>query len=459
MNRIAIIHSSDVSPTIRRAIDFLSEFILDLTLDFPFCFSTDDVMPDDVEIKIYVGTNMGAGTASFDSPEQYYISVKDNNVIIDGSDDVGVLYGVMDFYNKYLISRKYANTDVIAYDVFSTTLTDFSLMGSPSVRERGIWTWGHVIYDYKRFLDNMARLKLNSIVMWNDFLPFNIKEIIDYAHILGIKIILGYSWGWDQGCKDISLSTLSGMEKKIFEKHKREYSGLDIDGIYFQTVTELSDEYIEGVLVADAVTSFVNRTCDLFYNEYPDLLIEFGLHATSVKNRLSIIKNVDKRVRIVWEDLGSMPFSYSAHAIDNYETTLELVKETATLRGEDDNYGVVPKSLTFLDWSTFVHPKGAQNIGVSTEYVRENRIIRKRRAWRKSVAGWLKNGELAQRAIAELCKIKGGSFSVNALLEDGMFEEQIMYPIALLSEILWNPFGDYGALVSDVTLRDYVSFT
>ncbi len=460
MSKLAIIHPASPSKTVRRAVAFLSEFLLDFTFEYPVCFSEKDAIPDDT-LNIYLGTKKNNkkvyefSDVSLNKAEQYNICVKENYILIEGFDDAGTLYGVMDFYNHYLIKQKY-------YGSFSfkpeAPLPAFSRVSAPDTEERGIWTWGHVIYDYKHFLDNMAKLKMNSIIIWNDFVPFNIQEILDYAHDLCIKVILGYPWGWDQKCKEISLSTLDNMSEEIFEKFEKDYSYLDIDGIYFQSITELNEEHIEGVLVAEAVVNFVNKTSALFYDKYPELLIEFGLHATSVKNRLEYIARTDKRVRIVWEDLGSMPFAYGGAAVENFDETLELALKTATLRGEDDNFGIVPKAMTCLDWSTFQHPLGAQNWGVSSKAMKENRIIRKRKNWRNSLAVWMINGEYALKMFKALIDTKGGNLSINVLIEDGMFEEQITYQAALFSEMLWGSRADYNELVRDVVIREYVEF-
>lgn len=460
MSKLAIIHPANPSKTARRAVAFLSEFLLDFTFEYPFCYSDSDTIPDGT-LNIYLGTKENnrkvkeLSEVILSKAEQYNICVKESYVIIEGFDDAGTLYGVMDFYNHYLIKQKY-------YGGFGfkpeAPLPEFSRVSAPDTAERGIWTWGHVIYDYKHFLDNMAKLKMNSIIIWNDFVPFNIQEILDYAHELCIKVILGYPWGWDQRCREMSLSVLDNMSEEIFEKFERDYSQLDIDGIYFQSITELNEERIEGVLVAEAVTNFVNRTSALFYDKYPELLIEFGLHATSVKNSLEYIARTDKRVRIVWEDLGSMPFSYGGAAVENFDETLELALKTATLRGTDDNYGIVPKAMTCLDWSAFRHPIGAQNWGVSSKAMKENRIIRKRRNWRNSLAVWMINGDYALKMFKALIDVKGGNLSINVLIEDGMFEEQIMYQAALFSEMIWDCGADYNDLVRDVVIREYVEF-
>ena len=464
MNKLAIIHPEKPSKTVRRAVAFLSEFLLDFTFEYPFCFSENDIIPEDA-INIYLGTKENnekvkeLSNVSLNKAEQYNICVKENYILIEGFDDAGTLYGVMDFYNHYLIKQKYyVGIDVDFCFKLEAPLPEFSRISAPDTAERGIWTWGHVIYDYKHFLDNMAKLKMNSIIIWNDFVPFNIQEILDYAHELCIKVILGYPWGWDQRCSEMSLSRLDNMSDEIFAKFEKDYSHLDIDGIYFQSITELNEEYLEGVLVAEAVTNFVNKTSAMFYNKYPDMLIEFGLHATSVKNSLEYIAHTDKRVRIVWEDLGSMPFSYGGAVVENFDETFELALKTAMLRGEDDNFGIVPKSMTCLDWKSFEHPISAQNWGVSSNAMKENRIIRRRKNWRKSLAVWMINGDYALKMFKKLIDAKGGILNINVLVEDGMFEEQIMYQAALFSEMLWDSGADYNELVRDVVIREYVEF-
>ena len=55
MSKLAIIHPDNPSKTVRRAVAFLSEFLLDFTIEYPFCFSVNDDIPDGTT-KIYLGT-------------------------------------------------------------------------------------------------------------------------------------------------------------------------------------------------------------------------------------------------------------------------------------------------------------------------------------------------------------------------------------------------------------------
>ena len=118
MKKIAIIYPEAPDKTIRRAVDFLTEFILDFTLEYPLCLSVEEFCISCDYIPIYLGTKENnpairkLSTAHLTRPEQYHLSVKDGTVIIEGYDVSGVLFGVMDFYNKYLIPTKYAHPDI-----------------------------------------------------------------------------------------------------------------------------------------------------------------------------------------------------------------------------------------------------------------------------------------------------------------------------------------------------------
>ena len=68
------------------------------------------------------------------------------------------------------------------------------------------------------------------------------------------------------------------------------------------------------------------------------------------------------------------------------------------------------------------------------------------------------NGDYALKMFKALIDVKGGNLSMNVLIEDGMFEEQIMYQAALFSEMIWDCGADYNDLVRDVVIREYVEF-
>ena len=53
---------------------------------------------------------------------------------------------------------------------------------------------------------------------------------------------------------------------------------------------------------------------------------------------------------------------------------------------------------------------------------------------------------------------KGGDLYITPLVEDGMFEENIMFVVALFSEMMWDTKTPTSEMISEVALRSYVDF-
>lgn len=464
MKKPAIIYGAYNTGLQKKAVEVLSAFLLDYTYEYPVCIP----YGSDVDLSgyrcIYIGTAANNGYIAADpgkmpeGPEAYCIKLRDNNAIIQGSDDSGVLYGCIDFYNRFIVMAEHPDDDRYWIDPFESDWPDFEYSSRPAISSRGIWTWGHVIYDYKSFIDHMALLKMNTLIVWNDHPPVNARDMIAYAHDCGVKVIWGFSWFWDTRCDRIDVEAACAAGDRILADYERDYKPLGGDGVYFQSFTELSEETIGGRLIAEAVTEFVNKTAAGFFEKEPGLELQFGLHATSVKERLDYIKNVDPRIRIVWENCGSFPFSYIPGDVRDFDSTSEFVERIATLRGESERFGAVTKGLTKLDWSRFEHIQGPVHIGKASALFKENRIIRKRRIWRYLQAYWLTNADKACEMIRLMQKCTRGNTCITALVEDGMFEEEIMYPVALYSEMLWDCETDIKELMCRTALRSYVDF-
>ena len=461
MKKIAIIYGNYEKQ--KKAVEILTEIIVEFLHSYPACVEYGKEVSAD--IKIYIGTANDNefikknSTNNLVHREEYGICVKNNTVIIEGSDDAGVLYGCVDFYNKYILNCEYPESfHLKCENPFENDLPDFEYSSYPKISNRGIWTWGHVIYDYKGFIDNMVRLKMNSVVIWNDVVPVNAKEMVDYAHEVGIKVIWGYSWFWDTDCKKIDVQSVYDGIDDILKKYEDEYLPLGGDGIYFQSFTEVHTEDIGGILVAEAVTNFVNATSDKFFEKYPGIELQFGLHATSVKEKLEYIKNVNPGVRIVWEDCGAFPFAYIPSKTDGFDETLELTEKIAVLRGNDDRFGVVTKGISNLDWSEFVHLEEPIYFGVSSKFMRKERVLKKQKNWKYIQSYWMTNVGFAREAMKVMSDKKNGELYALGLVEDGMFEETIMFPVALYAEILWNPYEETNKIINEVALRNYVEF-
>ena len=446
MKTFAILTPQNPTGLICRAVEILSSTLLDYTVAYPVC-CTEGTLSEPADFHcIHIGTKQTNdyirthSAAKLTLPEEYAIAVSDSTVMIEGYDDAGVLYGAIDFYREYLMSCEYpSDARIHRHDILSSdTLPACFLQSAPAVRERGLWTWGHVIYDYRGYLDNMMMLKMNCVIIWNDFLPSNAREIIAYAHARNIRVIWGFAWLWDTDCAKFDMHTLRDQSAGILEKFEREFAGIDVDGIYFQTFTELGTDNINGVLIAEAAADFVNHTAEMFYRRWPEMEIQFGLHAESVRSRLEFLRRVDPRIRIVWENCGAFPFSYQPNQVAGFDETAAFVREIAHLRGEGERFGAVTKGLVNLDWSQFVHSRGSHCIGVSNARFKHNRVDRKAPIWKFVQASWIANADYAQEMIRIMADETGGDLCICGLLEDGMFEDGIQYPTALFARMLWN---------------------
>ena len=292
MKKTAIIYGELKTDIQKRAIEELSGILFEYLSEYPICIQYNENIDCDTYRCIYIGTKNNASYIKNNSkfelslPESYAIEVKEDTVMIEGYDDAGVLYGVLDFYNKYLVKYEYTKIVRNSNENFSNPferepLCELEYISSPSIKERGLWTWGHVIYDYREYLRNMMRLKMNGVVIWNDFVPANARDIVAYAHSCNIKVYWGFAWLWGTSFDELSLAHLQGEPEKIFRKYEEEYADAGGDGIYFQTFTELDGDNIGGVMIAEAAMNFVNKTATLFYEKYPDMEIQFGLHPGS----------------------------------------------------------------------------------------------------------------------------------------------------------------------------------
>ncbi len=469
MKKIALVHGDLSSPVERKAVAVLSELLLDYTMEYPCCYPAgSEPAQDPAYICIYLGTRESnpavarLSHATLTHPEEYAIRVSQGTILVEGYDPSGVLYGCMDLYHKYLLKQEYPlDEERYRVNCLEAPLPDAEFSSYPAVRERGLWTWGHVIYDYRGYLDNMVKLKMNTLIVWNDQPPVNAAEMVAYAHACGIQIIWGFSWLWGTDCHAIPLASLEEHSAAICAQYEREYSHLGGDGIYFQTATEVNEQEQGGVVIAEAVSRFVNRTAALIYEKHPDLRIQFGLHATSVRDHLDCIAQVDPRIQIVWENCGAFPFAYLAEGSSSPAQMAEtdaLVRRITVLRGQDDRFGAVTKGLTKLDWTSFAHRPAPGYIGVSSRAVRDDRIVRKSRIWRRLQADWLLHADKALHYVRMMAEQKAGDLCLTALVEDGMFEENIMYPVALYAEMLWDRHAPLDALIGEVALRSYITF-
>lgn len=408
------------------------------------------------ECLIYLGTDK-----TIDVPKNgYRIKVYKNEygndtIVLNGDGYANELYSAVDFKNKYLVKarEKGINNPVYYFEnIFKKDMPEYDEKFKPYINERALWTWGYVIYDYKGYIDNMLKLKLNMLIIWNDYPPVNAEELVAYAHKKGIKVIWGFSWGWGTNCMEADVENLDAISDEVVEKYERDYANLNGDGIYFQTFTETENDTINGKVIAEAAVSLVNKTADRILTKYPDLKIQFGLHAMSVKNKTEYIKNVDERVLILWEDCGAFPFSNMPFETEGFEETMEFADKIKNLRNA--GFGELYKGMSRIDWGAFEHQPGPYVIGEYDKNFVDEKTKEKHKIWKYIQAYWISNAKYVKEKVEKL----NADTLVAALVEDGLFDKKVWYPAALYAEILWNPKKDIDEILKDTALMTDVSF-
>ena len=368
--------------------------------------------------------------------------------VIAGHDARGVLYGVEDF-NARVLGVDHLRDRVHELHRTLDDLPAFSRSEFPRIDNRGIWTWGYVIYDYRRFIDNMARLRMNLLTMWNDAPPVNIRQAVDYAHSRGLKVAMGFHWGW--GMKDLDLGNpehVRLLRDDVLHEYEANYAHLPLDGIYFQTLTETGDTARGGVPIVKLACDMVNTVGRAILDRHPGLWIQFGLHATSILENYVYLENLDPRITITWEDAGTFPYSYRpfltetvAPSINTPEKTIEYSRKLARLRGGRE-FAMLPKGFANIDWSYEFENHGSYLMGEWCGASVRDRLEMLRAHWDRVNGLWMANYPHAVRFFREVLAVGPKTTTVMALVEDGMFEAEIQPSVALFSHILWNPHED-----------------
>ena len=389
----------------------------------------------------------------FDNPDNEELKI----VVITAHDDVNVFYGAIDFTDNYLPEATPYRSNALRKrdETFNDKIPDYIKKSSPKATIRSIFTWGQPINDFRRYIENAARLKFNRIIIWNDFLPINSEDIVDYAHEYGIEIFWGFAWGWTTDCNVTDLNNLNEMKKSVVDNFKKTYLNAKGDGIYFQSFTETDLENKDGIIIADAVTGFVNSVAEEVFKLSPDIKIQFGLHASSVKNNLEFLEKVDERIEIVWEDCGCFPYHYRPETAtpEAFEETLEFTEKIIALRNYGQT-GLVYKGMMTMDWYNFVHQAGPYIMGKSADELIKNDIEMLTPMWRYIQTLWLqKAGKYAWEFTRRIYEMVKGDIEVNLA---GTLEGGIWYPYALCAELMWNAEENFEVIEKRVLNRPWV---
>lgn len=396
----------------------------------------------------------------------YLLKVIDNEdspesslVLITAKNESALYRGAVYFIDDYVVKNSPMLAGKLTYRFFDGRLVPGEHKEQIKSKTRSIFAWGHAINDYREYIENMARLGLNQLILWNDYAPLNARDVVEYAHSYNIEVIWGFAWGWDEKrCENLTAlndEMLEEMKRNVYKTYYSTWQGLG-DGIYFQSFTETNMDTLNGRCIASIVTDFVNEVAGNLLEKEPNLHIQFGLHALSVHNHLSEIARVDKRVEILWEDCGDFPYSYGVFNLcdeEKFEKTVQFTKDIILLRGANAKTGIVFKGHATLDWTRFIHQKGPFILGQNSNFVKEHDKYLRSSGWTTLTAGWIKNGERAKR-IAELALLLSNG-NVNLCMA-GVYDGGIRLPMALCAEIFKDPTEKFEDTLERVNSREVV---
>lgn len=416
----------------------------------------------------HIASLVKEGTLALGSDEQAYAVKLDKSpfdeecqaLVLAGNTPEGALYGLRDFQHEYVTAQLYRCE--YYYDSYFKLFVDampaWEKVGQPAIERRGLWTWGHVIYDYKGYIDHMALWKMNVLTIWNDFAPLNAAEVVAYARSRGIGVVWGFSWCWGEKVDPGDPEALGRWTQRVIDTYESQYANLDGEGIYFQTFTEHEGARMNGKSTAELAVDWVNAIAAPLLARHPALRLQFGLHANGVVDDLPAFAGIDPRISIVWEDGGSFPFHYDPAKIDTIDVTVERLKLMASLRGQREDMGVIVKGGSILPWPRFEHQKGPFILGTGERRAMARHAADEETLYRYNQAQWMKNLDCLLRGIRAVAEGQAYQRLVQGLFEDSLWELKPWVPGALLAEAMWNPNRAADDIVALVAQSDDAHF-
>jgi hypothetical protein len=407
-----------------------------------------------------------------DHPEGYSIRIGQqpwNNALkviaICGASPAGTLYGVEHFNTEIIGHEAVRDLPEDKLNVLAE-LPERTISEQPVIQQRGIWTWGYPVYDYRNFIDNMARLRMNTMIIWNDIPPVDFPDLIEYANSRAINVIPGFHWGWGRKLDLSCPENIAAIKNHVLDDFNRNYADLDINAIYFQTLTETPETKVGSHSIAKLSCNLVNEIGNDLLKIRPDIKIYFGLHAVSILDDYSSFESLDKRISIVWEDAGVIPYCIDpvtnlkdTHRgwrppMDDLPKTIDYSKKLAALRNRQE-FMMVAKGFPNISWSDFENHKKFLLAG-QTPYRINEKLHSRKALWNRVNSRWIKNYPAALRFFNEILAEKPRETMVTALIEDGMFEAGIMDGPAIFGAMLWNPSHDADYYMRFIS-NDYYS--
>lgn len=322
----------------------------------------------------------------------------------------------------------------------------------------GLWTWGGRVFNWQRYLDHMHRSGMDRVVLWHAKVPANARQIRDYAHGLGIRVLWGFNWSWNSPvCLNCELDAAEWRDR-VLNILAEEYAPLAPDGICFQvggtefggkcrvdcsTCRTAAEEGVGGLFVKFAA-SIINAVKET----YPGLYLSAGVHLGGVHGSFAELQTLDPSVNIMWEDLPGpgrhieVPFAYDWDPDEAAVTpsTLDMVKRMCELRGDREDVAFVIKGFP-CHW-------GGHDPMLLEEFDLKALAAVYREKWERAEGYCEKRLSDALAVFRLIAQSPARLKTVLLLVEHGLWEYRRYYPAMLIAEALHNPFREPQDIIS-----------
>jgi len=327
-----------------------------------------------------------------------------NIVLLAGDTPSAVLWAAFDFLDVVapdlecsLVNHagRYAGTFFRA-----KAIPAYQCVREPETPIRSVFSWGHVIDDYRATFRSMARARFNRAILWNDQYVVNAREVVETAHSWGIQVYWGCSWGWTLSGKNPKDFSLQKVADEIVDEWRNKWRHMGGDGIYLQSFTETSNATIGGRPIPEAATELVNEVARRIRAEAPGTDIVFGLHSNSMKRKgaAEAIAKVDPSIEILWENCGGFPF-WECDLNGGGRADVALCDRALA---NNNLVGFAWKAQLRIDWGDFVSSAGPFMLGCAGRNLLDRDVENAAYRHLSLDEDWVVNGKTAWEHVRAL---------------------------------------------------------
>ena len=314
------------------------------------------------------------------------------------------------------------------------------------------------MYHWKRYLDNMQRTGMDTVVLWHDHVPAAAAEIQTYARRSGIRLIWGFNWSWNHPICLNDEEDAAYWRDKVLRTIADEYAPLAPDGIYFQIGgtevgqgcrqnCEVCRRAREGDGVGPLVVKFTGPIIEAIHRRHPNLEISAGMHLGGIHQSYKALAAFDPSVALMWEDLPGpgkrleIPFAYRwVPETAPSPETLEMARAMCTLRGAREDVAFVLKGF-YARW-------GGGDPMLLSEAELEAKWQGCRQRWRQAAESCQALLPEALKVLRIIAESPARRKTVLLLVEDGLWEYRREYAALLVAEAMKDPWREADEIIA-----------